>query len=226
MPAIYAHRMFGERVVSGLSRARFFEIFQYPEAYALGLHGPDLLFYYRPLYGNAVRRQNGGYRARYINRRFCPAACLSAHDYPRCCPCLFRLPPNICRPVENGTILSTTGPQHDQRPKKLLRAFPRCCNVLFLRLRRWTGEGFSVFAASGAGIRCLSSWRKNYSRLRAPAASVAACLSASCPRRRGRAGSSAAERRPHPYRPEKTDTDRSRPSCPEVPYRNTARPGS
>ena len=37
MPAIYAHRMFGERVVSGLSRARFFEIFQYPEAYALGL---------------------------------------------------------------------------------------------------------------------------------------------------------------------------------------------
>ena len=145
-------------------------------------------------------------------RHVCPPTTIRA-----VVPALFRLPPNICRPAENGTILSTTGPQHDQRPKKLLRAFPRCCNVLFLRLRRRTGEGFSVFAASGAGIRCLSSWRKNYSRLRAPAASVAACLSASCPRRRGRAGSSAAGLPPNPYRPEKTDTDRSRPSCPKVP---------
>ena len=54
MPAIYAHKMFGERILSCLSRERFPEIFAHPEAFALGLHGPDVLFYYRPLHKNPV----------------------------------------------------------------------------------------------------------------------------------------------------------------------------
>ena len=54
MPAIYAHKMFGERILSCLSRERFPEIFAHPEAFALGLHGPDVLFYYRPLQKNPV----------------------------------------------------------------------------------------------------------------------------------------------------------------------------
>ena len=111
MPAIYAHRMFGERVVSGLSRARFFEIFQYPEAYALGLHGPDLLFYYRPLYGNDVRRRGEAMhaqsaapfftRARHIVRKSDNAAADRAYLYGFACHfCL----DSACQPVVDALM--------------------------------------------------------------------------------------------------------------------------
>ena len=111
MPAIYAHRMFGERVVSGLSRARFFEIFQYPEAYALGLHGPDLLFYYRPLYDNDVRRRGEAMhaqsaapfftRARHIVRKSDNAAADRAYLYGFACHfCL----DSACHPVVDALM--------------------------------------------------------------------------------------------------------------------------
>lgn len=54
MPAIYAHKMFGERVISCLSRERYPEIFAHCDAFALGLHGPDVLFYYQPLHKNKI----------------------------------------------------------------------------------------------------------------------------------------------------------------------------
>ena len=54
MPAIYAHRAFGEEVRSRLPKEAFPEIFSCPDSYALGLHGPDTLFYYHPLSKNAV----------------------------------------------------------------------------------------------------------------------------------------------------------------------------
>ncbi len=57
MPAIYAHRTFGEDVKQALSRERFPEVFAKPDSYALGLHGPDTLFYFHPLKKNAVNQR-------------------------------------------------------------------------------------------------------------------------------------------------------------------------
>ncbi len=57
MPAIYAHRAFGEDVRRRLDGARFPEIGACPDSFALGLHGPDPLFYYHPLRANAVSRR-------------------------------------------------------------------------------------------------------------------------------------------------------------------------
>lgn len=54
MPAIYAHRAFGEELKSMLPEEAFPEIFSHPDSFALGLHGPDVLFYYHPLRKNAV----------------------------------------------------------------------------------------------------------------------------------------------------------------------------
>ena len=57
MPAIYAHRAFGEDVKKRLARDRYAEVFAFPDSFALGLHGPDTLFYFHPLGHNAVNRR-------------------------------------------------------------------------------------------------------------------------------------------------------------------------
>lgn len=49
MPAIYAHRAFGEDLKKRLPPERFAEVFAHPDCFALGLHGPDTLFYFHPL---------------------------------------------------------------------------------------------------------------------------------------------------------------------------------
>ena len=54
MPAIYAHRAFGEDLKKRLPPERFAEVFAHPDCFALGLHGPDTLFYFHPLGKNAV----------------------------------------------------------------------------------------------------------------------------------------------------------------------------
>ena len=54
MPATYAHRKFGEDIAAALGE-RFPETVRARSAFALGLHGPDPLFYYKPLKKNAVR---------------------------------------------------------------------------------------------------------------------------------------------------------------------------
>lgn len=56
MPAIYAHRAFGEDLKAILPRGRFQEIFEHADCFAVGLHGPDTLFYFHPLKKNAVSR--------------------------------------------------------------------------------------------------------------------------------------------------------------------------
>ncbi len=60
MPATYAHYVFGKKVYRRLSKAEKEIICEAKDAFLLGLHGPDLLFYYYPLGKNRVNQQ--GYR--------------------------------------------------------------------------------------------------------------------------------------------------------------------
>lgn len=67
MPSIYAHSRFGEEVTrllkqqdSGCCEA----IEAYPELFAIGLHGPDIFFYYRPLTKNPVSAIGYGWHER------------------------------------------------------------------------------------------------------------------------------------------------------------------
>ena len=56
MPAIYAHDRFGLSVVSTLPPA-FSSLYEkYPEAFRLGFQGPDILFYYKPLKSNPIKK--------------------------------------------------------------------------------------------------------------------------------------------------------------------------
>lgn len=56
MPALYAHNRFGEDVLATMPPALkgFFE--KYTEAFHLGLQGPDILFYYKPLTKNTIKK--------------------------------------------------------------------------------------------------------------------------------------------------------------------------
>ena len=57
MPTTYAHYKFGKEVISALPRPLQTSIEQNRELFDMGLHGPDLLFYYRPAIKNAVNKQ-------------------------------------------------------------------------------------------------------------------------------------------------------------------------
>ena len=54
MPSIYAHYRFGKDVYKKLPESIRREIRKYPDLYKIGLHGPDILFYYKPLWKNPV----------------------------------------------------------------------------------------------------------------------------------------------------------------------------
>lgn len=57
MPALYAHLRFGEEVAKTLPEAYQQHIQQYPEAFALGTQGPDILFYHQPMKANEIRKR-------------------------------------------------------------------------------------------------------------------------------------------------------------------------
>jgi hypothetical protein len=57
MPAVYAHYKFGKFVYKALPKEIQQIIKENKPAYLLGLHGPDLLFYYRPIGKNRVNQQ-------------------------------------------------------------------------------------------------------------------------------------------------------------------------
>ena len=57
MPALYAHLRFGEEVSKTLPEAYKNLIQRYPEAFALGTQGPDILFYHRPMKANEIRKR-------------------------------------------------------------------------------------------------------------------------------------------------------------------------
>lgn len=72
MPTSYAHYKFGQEVRSRLSGEIAEIIKEYPELYNLGLHGPDLLFYYNALKKNKVNSTGFGlheYSGRYVFER-------------------------------------------------------------------------------------------------------------------------------------------------------------
>ena len=56
MPSTYAHRRFGADVLAQLPETLQKKIAPYRELYDMGLHGPDLLFYYKALQSNPVSR--------------------------------------------------------------------------------------------------------------------------------------------------------------------------
>lgn len=56
MPAAYAHYRFGKEVLSCLPSIYKKSIENYRELYDIGLHGPDILFYYRPLSSNSINK--------------------------------------------------------------------------------------------------------------------------------------------------------------------------
>ncbi len=56
MPAIYAHRRFGEETAKLLSPSLQTLIKTYENSFILGTQGPDILFYYKPLKRNDTRR--------------------------------------------------------------------------------------------------------------------------------------------------------------------------
>ena len=57
MPAFYAHKRFGEEVISAMPPA-FSEILQkYPTAFYLGTQGPDILFYHQPIRKNPIKQK-------------------------------------------------------------------------------------------------------------------------------------------------------------------------
>ncbi|MBE5745281.1 MAG: hypothetical protein E7355_03990 [Clostridiales bacterium] len=55
MPALYTHYRFGEEVIKALPVCFSDHVDKYPEAFALGTQGPDILFYHHPLKKNEIR---------------------------------------------------------------------------------------------------------------------------------------------------------------------------
>lgn len=72
MPTSYAHYKFGQEVKKKLSGDILDIIEEYPQLFQLGLHGPDLLFYYNALKKNKVNTIGFGlheYSGRYVFER-------------------------------------------------------------------------------------------------------------------------------------------------------------
>ena len=56
MPTTYAHYKFGKEVISALPRPLQSAIENHRELFDIGVHGPDILFYYYPLKKSKARR--------------------------------------------------------------------------------------------------------------------------------------------------------------------------
>lgn len=54
MPSTYAHYRFGEDIKCQLYGREKLIIEKYQDLFEIGLHGPDILFYYKPLKGNKI----------------------------------------------------------------------------------------------------------------------------------------------------------------------------
>ncbi len=70
MPAVYAHLQYGNEVAKSLPPILGALIEKYPEAFALGTQGPDILFYHEPLKKNALRSKGSALHKVSGNRFF------------------------------------------------------------------------------------------------------------------------------------------------------------
>lgn len=57
MPSTYAHYRLGQEVLKKLPKEIRSTILKHEELYNIGLHGPDILFYYKPLYLCEINKQ-------------------------------------------------------------------------------------------------------------------------------------------------------------------------
>ena len=57
MPAGYAHYIFGEKVLNSLDEPFQSLIKRNLDLYHIGVHGPDILFYYKTLTSNEVKKE-------------------------------------------------------------------------------------------------------------------------------------------------------------------------
>jgi len=70
MPSTYAHYLFGKEVYKNLGDNVKHMINQNKELYLIGLHGPDILFYYKPLQSNSVNQVGFGLHEKIASEFF------------------------------------------------------------------------------------------------------------------------------------------------------------
>ena len=63
MPANYAHYRFGKQLLSGMCPNDRRSIQRFRRLYDMGLHGPDIFFYYNPLIKTATGQLGGVFHA-------------------------------------------------------------------------------------------------------------------------------------------------------------------
>ena len=73
MPSTYAHYVFGKKVLQSLPPELSALARGHRQLYDIGLHGPDILFYYRALTVNKVNSVGFGMHARPARGFFAPA---------------------------------------------------------------------------------------------------------------------------------------------------------
>ena len=56
MPSTYAHYRLGKEVAGELTGEAWHTLSMYRQLYLIGLHGPDILFYYKPLKSNTINK--------------------------------------------------------------------------------------------------------------------------------------------------------------------------
>lgn len=82
MPSTYAHYKLGRAIQKSISGYEKEIIDKYPELFFIGLHGPDILFYYNPLGKNHVNQLGYGMHDEPGAKFFTYAAeVLKKHDY-------------------------------------------------------------------------------------------------------------------------------------------------
>ena len=74
MPTTYAHYKFGKEVISALPKRIQSAIENHRELFDIGLHGPDILFYYNALKKDPVNRQGSELHEKYADEFFDHAA--------------------------------------------------------------------------------------------------------------------------------------------------------
>ena len=82
MPSTYAHYRFGKDVLGRLPAKQKQDIQAHPDLYNIGLHGPDLLFYYKPISHNPVNQLGFGMHDRPASEFFTHAGkVITDHQY-------------------------------------------------------------------------------------------------------------------------------------------------
>lgn len=81
MPSNYAHYRFGSLVLEALDAPQRRKIQRFRRIFDVGLHGPDLLFYYNPFWKNATG-QMGSQLHKHTGREFFTTACAALKESP------------------------------------------------------------------------------------------------------------------------------------------------